>query len=93
VNDNEPTFDENDGFYAQPDRDTSVQFTIFELPPDFPKHYVVRRVEIRKGGELVITKLYRLARTLKEARAQVPAGLYPLGRHPSDARTIVETWI
>jgi hypothetical protein len=84
--------DEDDGFYAQPDRDTLVQFTIYELPEDFPKHYVVRRYEIRTGGEVVMTKFYRLGKTLDEARELVPGGLYCLTRHPQDPKVIVETW-
>lgn len=83
---------EDDGFYAQPDRDTLVQFTIYELPEDFPKHYVIRRWEIRKGGELMQTPFYRLGRTLDEAREHLPAGLYCLIRNPDDPRVIVETW-
>jgi hypothetical protein len=84
--------DDDDGFYAQPDPETLVQFTIYELPEDFPKHYVVRRCEIRKGGEVVMTKLYRLGKTLDEARELVPSGLYCLTRHPQDPKAIVETW-
>lgn len=83
---------EEDGFYAQADRDTLVQYTVYELPEDFPKHYVVRRWEVRRGGELVKTPFYRLGRTLEEARELVPPGLFPLMRHPDDPKPIVETW-
>lgn len=83
--------DDGDGFYGRDD-DTLVQYTICELPPDFPKHYVVRRVEVHKEGKLVITKFYRLGRTLQEARAHLPPGMYPLARDPTDPLTVMETW-
>lgn len=70
-------------------------YAIYFNPSDFPGKYVLRRWAIKEGVPFPLpdpSPTY-VADTLSEVRAQVPAGLVHLHRHPEDDPVIVETWM
>ncbi len=67
-------------------------YVIFERPIEFPNGYVVRR-QIAVAGGVWIDPIAVGVATLEQARAEVPPGLFNLGRRPGDAPAVLETWI
>lgn len=70
------------------------QFAIYEHPRDAPPElpYVVRRWEIQRGKMEPVPREGRAFKTLEQARAAVPQGLYRIPRQAGDDATIVEVW-
>jgi hypothetical protein len=66
-------------------------WTIYQAPRDFPEGYVVRPWTITRGGPA--PGMAFTARSLEDARANVPPGLYRQDRAPDDDPAIVETWL
>lgn len=69
-----------------------TMFTVFELPRDYPSHWVVRRMFVLPSGELMSDVVPRLAPDLEGARELVPPGLYCQPRYERDDPHIVEVW-
>lgn len=74
------------------DENDLVMYTIYDHPKDHPAHFVVRMWIVRDGRQYASTEA-RLAGTLEEARAFVPADKVMTPRLPQDDPVIVETWI
>jgi hypothetical protein len=70
-----------------------VLYTIYDHPRDHPAHFVVRGHEVLRSGGSRPMQGYVLTSTLEEARSQIPAGRYNIGREPGDDPCIVETWV
>jgi hypothetical protein len=69
-----------------------IQYTIYDHPGDYPKHFVVRRWVIVPGGYQVDDEV-RLFDTLEAAREAIDPDLICLTRAASDEPQIVETWL
>jgi hypothetical protein len=72
--------------------ETISNYAIYDHPSDYPDHFVVRVWRIT-DGRLDPAEECWLAKTLEDARALIPSGLYCLGRWPEDDPVIVEVWI
>lgn len=69
-------------------------YTVYENPIDWPGGYVVRRWRTFSGlPNPVLDREAVRCRTLEQARASLPQGLYCLGRQPGDDKAILEVWI
>jgi hypothetical protein len=73
--------------------DDLTMWTIYQAPKDFPDGFVVRPWTLTRGGGGPVPGMAFTARTLEDARANVPPGLYRQERAPEDDHTIVETWL
>jgi len=69
-----------------------TMFTVFSFPPDYPRHYVVRRSFVLPIGEIVHDVVPRLAADLEDAREHIPPGLFCQPRMRGDEPHIVEAW-
>jgi len=72
--------------------ETLAMYTIYDRPKDYPAEFVARRFDIGAGTALPGPVVAR-GKTLAEVRAQLPPGLYNLGRNPEDEPQIVESWV
>lgn len=69
-------------------------FTIYSNPADYPGSFVVRALAIVAGGETRLdAEPLAVTKTLDEARAAVPDGLWRFVRSPEDEPQIVESWL
>lgn len=68
-------------------------FTIYENPSDYPGRFVVRETECRAGELRVAALPLAVTKTLDEARARVPAGLWRFIRSAQDDPCIREVWL
>lgn len=59
---------------------------------DYGDQYVARPHLVRAGSVAALF-CHLAANTLDQLRAQLPAGLYRIARHPDDDPVIVETWL
>lgn len=73
--------------------DSLSLWTITRSPLDFPGKHVARRHIVMPDDEAGPTADHLVGDTLNQVRALLPAGLINLGRAPTDAPAIVETWI
>lgn len=79
---------------TDPDNEPLRIFTIYENPSDYPGAFVVRETECRAGGEIRLLPLpLAVTKTLDEARAKVPPGLWRFIRSPTDDPCIREVWL
>jgi hypothetical protein len=69
-----------------------TQWTIYEHPRDYPRHWVAREWHVLRGHLEPVPGEVRLADSLLTARQVIPAGLTMIGRNPDDDSSIVETW-
>jgi len=70
------------------------QWVVYYIPGTVVlARYCARLWEISHDGRMTATQTIRTANTLKEVRAKLPAGLYPLARDPSDDPAILEVWL
>ncbi|WP_230770581.1 hypothetical protein [Sphingomonas sp. Leaf4] len=68
-------------------------WTITRNPSDLPGRHVARRHAIEADGLPHATDDHFVGDTLDQVRAQLPTGLFNLGRQPADDPVIVESWI
>jgi hypothetical protein len=70
-------------------------WVVYDHPPDFPDHVVVRRQFVTQHSTTPITSanIGGVYDTLNDARADIPLGHVCIGRFPDDDPVIVETWI
>lgn len=74
-------------------RAIQLLYTIYNHPPDYPDHFVVRRWAICTGDRVIPEHLpWAVVGTLEEARESIPAGTYCFNRNLSDDPTICESW-
>lgn len=77
---------------STPVRDLWIQWVIYAHPQDYPNHYVVRPHAIGVGYHTPLA--YKiLAKTLREARSKIPAGLALIARSEQDDWSIEEVWL
>jgi hypothetical protein len=69
-----------------------IMWAIYDHPLDLPNDFVVRRWSV-VGGEVIPEQSCFTEKTLDEARARIPPGLFNLGRMPDDDPKIVEVWL
>lgn len=60
---------------------------------EHPAKYVVRKWQLINGVEVPFMKPTAVTDSLREARLAVPFGLEMTPRHPTDDRSIIETWL
>ena len=65
-------------------------FYIYDHPDDYPRHFVVRRWDIRADNHVHMVEPVHLADTLDEARTLIPAGMVAMG-DPNP--NVVEVWM
>ncbi len=68
-------------------------FVIYEKPIDYPDSFVLREQMVDREGHVYVASECRTAPDLESIRAELPAGLYNLGRHPNDDPQIREVWV
>ena len=70
-------------------------FVVYARPRDYPDKFVVRRWWIGRtpGEPEADADWFRLADTLEEVRAHIPAWCVRLERDPNDEPQIVECWL
>jgi hypothetical protein len=68
-------------------------WTVYERPSDYTQGFVARLHHAYANGTHGPTSLACYGPSLESVRAQLPGGLYNLGRQPDDDPCIVETWI
>ena len=69
-----------------------LMWVIYERPLDYPDSFVVRRWWA-EAGKANADPQAALFKTLEEARASLPRGLYCLGRTEGDEPQIREVWL
>ena len=74
------------------DEDVLCGWTIYANTSDFPRHFAVRMWWV-EDVTVVHHPIAVLCDTLDEAREQVPAGAFCVGREAADDPVIVETWL
>lgn len=67
-------------------------WTVFERPDDYPDGFIARLFLVRRSI-VRATDTTVTGPTLDAVRAQLPPGLYNLGREAGDKPSVVETWI
>ena len=67
-------------------------YVVYYDPSDYPGLYVVRRQVAGRGTVTTDREPLTVAKTLKEARQCIPAGLERFQPSPDDDPVIVETW-
>lgn len=67
-------------------------WTVSYNTSDFPGLFCARKWAIG-AAEYWSTGLFVTGKTLDEVRNMLPCGLTRFAKHPSEDRTIVETWI
>jgi len=76
-----------------PDEAVLCGWTIYHRPSDFPHHYAVRMWVVTDDGQPLMYGFAAICDTLEEAREQIPAGCYCVGREEGDDPVIVESWL
>ena len=70
-----------------------ILWVIYQYPKDYPQGYVVRRHYAMADGSVKYDAKAWVADTLEEIRAELPSGLFNIGRHDNDDPAILEVWI
>ena len=68
-------------------------YVIYENPRDIPGKFVVRPWRMRAEGCFPDQEPHAVVDTLEEARAALPADVFPIGRMRQDDPVIVECWV
>lgn len=70
-----------------------TMFGVYAFPPDFPRHWVVRRMFVLPSGAEMADIVPRLATHLESARLLIPPGLYRQPRWEGDDDPhVIEVW-
>lgn len=87
--------DDRERVLVKPEDIAMFNYVIYEDPKDYPGKFVVRRWAIVRGRPEPMPEADPLGvvDTIEAARALVPRGLYPLGRHAQDDAVIREVWL
>jgi hypothetical protein len=73
--------------------DTLTVWVIYYGASNHPRGVWVVRPQDVVGGRIRPHEVFHECRTLIEARAKIPPGLYRMPRDPSDDPVIVESWL
>lgn len=76
----------------QSSSDVMAIWTIFDHPKDYPIGFIARKFTV-SNGKAVTTLETRQGGTLEHVRAQLPPGLFNIGRSSGDDAKIVESWL